>query len=738
MRKLFRALAICAGIATALPAQAQPPNEAGRPSVDAVRLADGARLIIDGVLDEAIWKQAVPAASFLQRDPDNGAPATEQTEVRIVFDEDRLVMGVICYDSEPTRLLGNQMQRDQPFSGDDRFMWTLDPYLDGRSGYFFEINPSGAMGDGLITSVDGNVSKSWDGIWVARVRRTSIGWTAEIEIPFKTINFTPGNDAWGANFQRTVRRKNEESYWTGWRRTEGLNRMSNAGRIRGLSGITQGVGLDIRPYALGAVGSAPGRGQHAVLGNGEVGGDVFYNVTPALKANFTINTDFAETEVDQRRVNLTRFPLFFEERRAFFLDGLNFFEFPPGDAKPFFSRRIGLNEGEPQAILYGAKLVGQVGAQDVGLLQVSTGREHGLPGEDFTVARVRRRVGSQSHIGGLFTRRDPRGGTRDPQYTAGADVTIATPSFIKGTRLDSGAWFIHTTGLDPADDEDTLHPIDESSGSNAYGMSAEVSGGTWSLDMDFAEFQRAYDAAVGFTPRRNYRNWNPGAEWAPRLDQHPVIRGFEFDSRLDLATNLRNELVSRNLWVTPFSIELHSGDRFETQVFRQSEHLDEDFEISDGIILPIGTRYDWTRYQLVYDGASNRMASTRVEYSFGDFWDGKRTEINLDVTLRPRPGLYAQLSTEYNDVDLPGGSFITRLFRLDVRTQFSPWISLANNLQYDTVSRALGWQMRFRWIVEPGNDIFFVYTQNWLDDLDRGYRTLDQRAVAKAVYTWRF
>src|SRR5690606_12037645 len=210
----------------------------------------------------------------------------------------------------------------------------------------------------------------------------SIGWTAEIEIPFKTINFTPGNDAWGANFQRTVRRKNEESYWTGWRRTEGLNRMANAGRIRGLTGITQGVGLDIRPYALGAVGSAPGRGEHATLGSGEVGGDVFYNVTPALKANFTINTDFAETEVDQRRVNLTRFPLFFEERRGFFLDGLNFFEFPPGDASPFFSRRIGLNEGEPQAIVYGAKLVGQLGAQDVGLLQVSTGREHGLPGED--------------------------------------------------------------------------------------------------------------------------------------------------------------------------------------------------------------------------------------------------------------------------------------------------------------------------------------------------------------------
>ncbi len=736
MRVLLRVLAVLAGATTTpLPAAAQIAEaDPARPTVRAVRLSEGDRLTIDGTLDEPVWKLATPASGFVQRDPAHGALATERTEVRIVFDSDRLVMGVICYDSEPTRLLGNQMQRDQPFSGDDRFMWSLDPYLDGRSGYFFEINPSGAMGDGLITSVSGNANKSWDGIWVARVRRTDIGWTAEIEIPFKTISFNPDNDAWGANFQRTVRRKNEESYWTGWRRTEGLNQMSNAGRIEGLSGITQGVGLDIRPYALAAVGNAPGRGEPSTLGDGEIGADLFYNVTPALKANFTINTDFAETEVDQRRVNLTRFPLFFEERRQFFLDGLNFFSFPPGETSPFFSRRIGLNAGAPQAIQYGAKLVGQLGQHDVGFLQVSTGRDGDLAGEDFTVARVRRRIGSQSHIGGLFTRRDPREDGRDTAYTAGADVTFARPSFVGGTRLDSGAWFVHTTGHTTSRPPDA----DPDAGSNAFGMRADLSGSTWRTEMDFREFQGEYDPAVGFTPRRNFRNWNPEIGWSPRLVGHPIVRGFGFQGWLDLATNLQNDLVSRNLMITPFSIELHSGDRFEFQLFRQSEHLDRDFEISEGIILPVDARYDWTRYQVVYNGASNRWISTRVEYSGGDFWDGERTELNVDVTLRPRPGIYAQLSTEYNDVDLPGGSFETRLYRLDLRTQFSPWMSLANNVQYDTVSRIVGWQMRYRWILRPGNDIFFVYTQNWLDDRHTGYHTLDRRAVTKAVYTWRF
>ena len=212
-----------------------------------------------------MWQKAVPATNFLQRDPDNGQPATERTEVRVLFDKDRIILGVTCFDSEPDRLLGNQMQRDQPFSADDRFMWSIDPFLDGRSGYFFEINPSGAMGDGLITvrpaaAVRRQMNKSWDGIWIARVRRSSIGWTAEIEIPFKTLNFNPNTATWGANFQRTVKRKNEESLWTGWLRNEGLTRMSNAGRVNGIEDISQGIGLDLKPYALGAAGNAPGRG----------------------------------------------------------------------------------------------------------------------------------------------------------------------------------------------------------------------------------------------------------------------------------------------------------------------------------------------------------------------------------------------------------------------------------------------------------------------------------------------
>ena len=499
-------------------------------------------MVIDGAPDEAAWQKAVPATNFLQRDPENGAPATEKTEVRVLFDRDRIILGVICFDSEPTRLLGNQMQRDQPFEADDRFLVAIDPFFDGRSGYFFEINPSGAMGDGLITGptgggdFGGEMNKSWDGIWIARVRRTAIGWTAEIEIPFKTVNFNPDTDTWGANFQRTVKRKNEESLWTGWLRDEGLTRMSNAGRIAGIDGISQGIGLDLKPYVLGSASAAPGRNRPATIGDYDIGLDAFYNLTPALKANFSVNTDFAETEVDERRTNLTRFPLFFEEKREFFLDGANFFEFPGGEESPFFSRRIGLNAGEPQPIVYGAKLIGQASRYDIGFLQVRTREENlivdltplQLKGEDFTVARVKRRFGSQSSIGMIYTRRGTHDSIVDPRHTAGADVTIATPDFVGGSTLDSGAWYIHTSKPDFLTD-DGDRP--DAGRSDSYGWNASVSKDPYQVEMSFKEVQPAYDAAVGFTPRRNFRSWNPELNWAPRFENHRWIRGVQLEHR---------------------------------------------------------------------------------------------------------------------------------------------------------------------------------------------------------------
>ena len=291
----------------------------------AVRLNDDEAIVLDGRLDEAVWRRAVPATNFIQQEPDNGRPATEETEVRIVYNRSSLYMGVICHDSEPDKLIGYQRRRDESLFADDRFQWTIDTYLDARSSYFFETNPSGMMADAV--QAIGSFNRQWDGIWSERVLRSEIGWTIEIEIPFRTLNFKADSDTWGINFGRTVRRKNEESLWMGWARNQGLERMANAGLLTGIRDVSQGRGFDIKPYGLATADSAPGRGDSTVHQNADAGLDVFYNPTPGLHANLTVNTDFAQTEVDQRLVNLTRFPLFFPEKRDFFLDGSTFFDF---------------------------------------------------------------------------------------------------------------------------------------------------------------------------------------------------------------------------------------------------------------------------------------------------------------------------------------------------------------------------------------------------------------------------
>jgi hypothetical protein len=707
----------------------------------ALRLDEPDALRIDGVLDEHAWQRAVPATDFLQRDPDNGAPATERTEVRILYDDTRLVLGVICFDREPGRILGNQMQRDQDFEADDRFIWTIDTFLDGRSGYLFVINPAGAMTDGLIDpaneddEVGAAVNLSWDGIWTAHVRRSPDGWTAEVEIPFRTLNFDPASPAWGINFQRTVRRRNEESLWTGHARNQGVARMSNSGRVTGFSQLSQGLGLDLKPYVVGNVSAEPGRGRESAIATGDAGLDVFYNLTPAVRANLSINTDFAETEVDERRVNLTRFPLFFEEKRDFFLEGSSFFDFgrEPGEAVvPFFSRRIGLDElGTPQRIDVGAKLTGQAGPFDVGVLQVRTAEDDGIPGEDFSVMRVRRRAFRQSYIGGLYTRRSARVAGDIDRQTVGADFELQTSTFRGDQNLELSGLYLWTS-----------NPL-ETGESSGWAVRLNYPNDPVSARISFRELQDNYDPAIGFVERRGYRRANPAIEWNPRPANHQWIRSFQFGANIDLQNDTSNRPLTRQWNITAFDVNLHSGDSLRVEVTPTYERLEEDFEISEGVVLPAGERYRFTRYEVGFSSADHRMITFEPQVQFGDFFSGTGTEYSVEVGVRARRGVLLGLEAEHAVVDLAEGRFTTDVYRASANTQFSPWISLSNNVQYDTESRLLGWQMRFRWIRRPGNDIYFVYTHNWkeVDALDfhaRRFATLDNRAAMKAVYTLRF
>lgn len=728
--------------------QGNGQNDNGRRTMTALRLAEGDTVRLDGRLDESFWTRALPAANFIQQDPQNGRPATEPTEVRIAFDDDALYMGVTAYDSEPDGWIAWQRRRDEGLGSDDRFQWVIDTFLDGRSGYFFEMNPSGLMADALI-GINGE-NRQWDGIWDARHNRSEIGWTLEIKIPFRTLNFNPNTDTWGINFQRTVRRKNEESLWMGWGRSQGIRRMSNTGLVTGIRDVTQGRGLDIKPYGVFSSEAAPGRGQPGMQGNAAAGVDLFFNPTPLLRTVFTVNTDFAQTEVDQRQVNLTRYSLFFPERRDFFLDGATFLDFGSNSERrgnggfwfgegnnnnnsdeliiPFFSRRVGLSaNATPQKVDFGTKVTGQVGAQDVGLLHVRTGEDSGFASEDFTVARVKRRVLSQSYLGAMYTRRDPRADGTDARHTAGVDMSLGTSTFRGRQNAEVGAWFLHTTRPD------------RTGANSAFGVSFDYPNDRWVAGFNATEVQEHFDPAIGFVRRLNYRRYNPMLAFQPRPSAHPLVRQFRFGTTLDLMTDLKNELLMREVDLSIFGVSTHSQDNIFVSVINRRERLDTPFGISRGITLPIGSEYEFTRYRVIAQTANRRMVAVNGRFETGDFYSGTRTERQMNLSLRLRPGYFLFLNSQWNEIALPEGRFSTRLYRVIGETQFSPFMALTNNFQYDSQSGVLGWQGRFRWILTPGNDLYLVYTHNWVEDplLDR-FATSDRRLASKVLYTYRF
>jgi hypothetical protein len=651
--------------------------------------------------------------------------------VRFLFTSTALYMGVTAYDSEPSEWLGYHRRRDDFLQSDDRFMWNIDTFNNQQTGYFFEMNPSGLMGDALRGANFNN--RQWDGIWTGKAERSDIGWTLEIEIPFSSLNFDPNAVAWGVNFQRTVRRKNEESVWSGWLRNQGLNRLSNAGLLVGLEGIAASRGLDVKPFLLGSSAAAPGRGNARAEHDVDVGADIFYNPAPGVRTTLTINTDFAQTEVDQRLTNLERFPQFFPEKRDFFLDGATFFDFQSSAGNdnsllPFFTRRIGLNQGVPQPITAGGKLAGQFGRNDVGAMYVRTGREEDVIGEDFLVLRGKQRMFEQSYVGALYTGRNAREADTDARHTIGADFLLATSTFMGGQNIALGGFFVHTS-----------HPR-ATGRADAYGLRLEFPNDPWYGGLLYREIGADYDAAVGFTPRTGFRRLNPELFYTTRPRGHAWLRSVQYGANSNLLFSTRDGgLLNREVELLLANISTHRQDMFAVRVLPTYERLEGPFAISKGITLPMGREYTWTRYRVQAQTAARRVVAVNQTFETGGFYSGTRLRLATDLNVRVRPGVIIYTSAEWNRVELDEGRFETRLFRVVPELQFSPWIAWVNNIQYDTQSAVLGWQSRLRWILKPGSDLYFVYTHNWLDDpLQHRISTLDRRAASKMLYTHRF
>jgi Domain of unknown function (DUF5916)/Carbohydrate family 9 binding domain-like len=737
-------LRLMVGVADALPQVAPAPGAETSVRSAPVTMASGP-ITIDGTLSESIWSTAPKIGDLIQRQPETGEPPTERTEVTLLRDKDNLYIGIAAYDAEPERVVGTQMARDGGLMPDDRIEILLDTFRDQRSAFYFATNPAGALVDGLVFA-DGDLNTEWDAIWHVRTTRTSQGWIAEFSIPFKSLSFPAERSVWGFNIARTISRKLEDDRWSGARFETQFLQVSEAGEITNLEGLTQGIGLDIRPFLAG-------RWLHlGRSGNDDFtrkpGLDVFYNFTPNLKLTATFNTDFGETEVDARQINLTRFSLLFPEKRSFFLEGVGVFSFasvgpdPPGgipasgaDVFPFFSRQIGLLGGREIPLQAGVKLTGTMGRTDVGVLSVRTGdlREGNITladDENFFVGRVKRNLFEQSYVGAIFTNGNPVRGQEGRTY--GADLRLATSRLLGRSRnLVVNAYGVRGAN-GPRSDKDW-----------SYGVSAHYPNDKIVAQVAFREIQENFRPALGFVQRDNTRLLRIGASYNPRPRFLNIQQAFH-DVFYTRFTRLDNHQVeSWDLYIALFDWHLRSGDSVHSlvDVNPTYERLFEPFQIAPRVILPPG-EYQFVRYRSNVMSAARRRLSGGLTFAWGDYWSGMAEQVTASVSYKLPPQFTISFSTNQTFARLPEGHFIARIFTSNVNFAVSPSLSFSNLIQYDNRSRNLGWQSRARWTLRPGNDLFFAFNQGWVQEEQPNqslrFRAEDSRVSAKFQYSYRF
>jgi uncharacterized protein DUF5916/cellulose/xylan binding protein with CBM9 domain len=677
------------------------------------------RPVIDGVIEASAWSSAPASDAFTQVEPREGEAPTERTEIRALCDEDRLYLAIRCFDRDPSAIIATQMRRDAELDTDDRVVVVLDTFEDHRNGYFFEMNPAGAKLDALIAANGQSTNEAWDAIWEGRAAIDAEGWSVEMAIPFKSLSFAADRERWGFNVQRVIKRRLENDRWASPRRNVRMTQVSEAGLLEGLSGIRQGVGLDLVPF-FAAHWDDDGSDQDLT---GRPGIDAFYRVSPSLGAALTFHTDFADTEIDQRRINLTRFPLFFPEKRDFFLQDAGIFQFADlgTDLVPFFSRRIGLTDtGEEVPIEVGAKLTGRAGDYNLGFLDVQTGDALGFDAAQLAVARVSRNVGEQSSVGGIFTHGDPNGS--DSNALVGLDANFGTSSFLGDRNLRASVWTLKTEDEGSAGDD------------LAFGASLSYPNDVWSWALRCKEIQENFHPALGFVPRTDIRRYSLEIGYEPVLNRD--VRRLEFGFEPTLVTDLDDRVESADAPLQFLGIVWDAGDELKLQAIPTYESLDQPFDIGEDVTIDAG-HYDWLRWRVEAESALKRPVSGFLAFEVGSFYDGDRTDCEAGVSWRPSRHFTGALTYEQSDIDLPGGSFTTHLGSVKLDAAFSPDLGWSNFLQLDNESDSLGWNSRLQWILRPGEELNFVFNDT-VERNDGSLETVTRQAAVKLQYTLRF
>ncbi len=702
-------------------AVAAAAQDANPPTLRAGAIASEMR--IDGVLDEPAWQAAEATDTFRQTDPEEGAPPSVRTIVRVLAGANALIVGIVCED-DPASVVSRSVARDADLDDEDHVQVVLGPFRDGRSGYAFAINPSGARHDSLIGGGDASENQDWDGIWEAAAARQPNGWSVEIRIPIQTLSFNSALREWDFNVQRRLERRLETNRWAFAARQYRVIQTSRAGLLTGLPVFDVGLGLTVRPaVSTGAGVPAPGA---SIDGEFQPSLDVIQRLGTNVTVSATTNTDFAETEVDTRRTNLTRFPLFFPEKRTFFLEGSDIFGFGLGvdeDALPYFSRRIGLVNGREVPILAGTKINGRAGGTSFGGLVVGTNDLTGVVEDEalMAVARIKQNVLRESWVGAIGTAGDPLG--RSGSWLAGADFTYNTSRFRGDKNLLVGVWGLATGRDDLGGDR------------SAYGFKAAYPNDEWDIQLTGKRIGRHFDPSLGFVPRPAVYLLESSIDNETRISRGP-FRQLTHEFRPSIAADLSGRWESYRVFIAPINWEFRSGDRVEFNANPTGERLVERFEIAEGVMISPGP-YHWIRYRFEAGTAEKRQAFTQVTWWTGGFYDGHLDQLEWEATWNPVALLTLAISGERNVGRLPAGGFTQTLVGTRAQLNVSPDLSVSSYIQYDTESDLLGSNTRLRWTLRPQADLFIVYNHNIRSLEDRWQKDSNQLLV-KLQYAFRY
>jgi hypothetical protein len=635
-----------------------------------------------------------------------------------------LVFGIQCFDDQPEAIINFSKLRDTDLDEEDHVRIVLDPFLDGQSGIIFAINASGARYDALVSNRGESENDDWDAIWEAKAIIDSSGWSAEIRIPIQSISFKKGLTEWGFNIERRIQRNQETIRWANIRRDQWFIQTSRAGLLTNLPEFNYGVGLNVRPALITNTNKA-GDGKFVTSLDPSL--DVTQRIGPNVQASLTVNTDFAETEVDTRQTNLSRFPLFFPEKRAFFLEGADIFEFGFGlgrDVIPFFSRRIGLYEGNAIPILAGGKINGRIGKTAFGGLAMRAralnNEDVELPASTMGVFRVKQNVLKESSLGFIGTVGDPLGGGNS--WTSGLDFTYQTTRFKGDKNFLIGTSAMYANRADMTGDQ------------SALAIKVDYPNDIWDIAFTYLRIGDSFDPALGFVPRKGIHSFRGGLTYAPRPDWK-WLRQMRNQLFMFYVTDLSGNWESYRVFTAPINWRLESGDRVEINFMPRGERLPEPFEISEGVVIPTG-KYHFQRYRLETELAAKRKLNGQLTWWFGSFYGGQLDELEASLNWNPASIITFEFVATHNIGQLPVGDFTQTLVGFRFRYNVSPDLQLNSFIQFDTESKNLGVNARVHWIFHPQGDFFFVFNHNTLDGLER-WELINQQVLLKARYNFR-